>query len=210
MSAKVSFDSFIEDLRAPTGAPGGGAAAAVSASMGCALYQMVAGVTLTLPRFTQGRERLEEIRVTASSLCDQFGELARKDEEAYKAVERAMKMPRATPEEKALRRDAMQDAFKVATLVPLETVETCVSCLGLLQDLLEYGNPNAITDVAVGTLLVDAALRGAAMNAEINLSSIKDPEFLESARRRLTDYRQSAASVWPSLETAAKASGITL
>lgn len=210
MSGRFNLEGFIDDLRAPTGAPGGGAAAAVSASIGCALYQMVAGVTLSLPRFTEGRERLEEIRVAASSLCDEFGELARKDEEAYRAVERALKMPRTTSEEKALRRNAMQDAFKAATAAPLEIAERCVRCFELLPDLLLFGNPNAITDVAVGSLLIDAALRGAVMNAEINLGSIKDSEFVETARGRLAEYRQSATSSWPVLEAAAEGSGITL
>ena len=43
MSANISLSDFIENLRAPSGAPGGGAASAAGASLGCALYQMVAG-----------------------------------------------------------------------------------------------------------------------------------------------------------------------
>ena len=75
----MDLANFMDDLRAPTGAPGGGAAAAVSGAMGCALFQMVAGVTLSLPRFTQGRDRLEEIRQAGETLHKQFLALADED-----------------------------------------------------------------------------------------------------------------------------------
>ena len=206
---KVDLNPFIENLRAPTGAPGGGAASAVSGALGCALYQMVAGVTLSLPRFTEGRERLAGIEKEASRLCDEFQSLSAKDTEAYLAVEAAMKMPRNTPEEKAARRDAMQEAFRGATLVPLEVVDATVSALSLLPDLLKYGNPNAITDVAVGTLLLEAARKGAAMNAEINLGSIKDEEFVKQSRMKLWDAADKAESLLPALREAAKTAGVT-
>ena len=206
---KVDLNPFIESLRAPTGAPGGGAASAVSASLGCALYQMVAGVTLSLPRFTEGRGRLADIKAQATHLCDQFQVLSAKDTEAYLAVEAAMKMPRSTPEEKTARRNAMQEAFRSATAVPLEVVEAVVAALSLLPDLLKYGNPNAITDVAVGTLLLEAARKGASMNAEINLGSIKDQEFVKKSGDKLSAAAATAESLLPALREAAKATGIT-
>ena len=49
----LDLSKFLDDLRAATGAPGGGAAAAVTGAMGCALLQMVSGITLRLPRFTE-------------------------------------------------------------------------------------------------------------------------------------------------------------
>jgi formiminotetrahydrofolate cyclodeaminase len=43
----------------------------------------------------------------------------------------------------------------------------------------EKGNRNAITDAGVSALLIEAAARGAAMNARINLASIDDDTFIE-------------------------------
>lgn len=206
---KVDLNLFIESLRAPTGAPGGGAASAVSASLGCALYQMVAGVTLSLPRFTEGRDRLAEIEEEAIHLCDLFQTLSVKDAQAYSAVEAAMKMPRSTSCEKAARRNAMQDAFRNATVVPLEIVESVVSALTLLRDLLKYGNPNAITDVAVGTLLLEAARKGASMNAEINLGSIRNQEFVKECGEKLSTFATAAESLLLTMKEAAKAAGVT-
>lgn len=206
----MNLTRFIDDLRAPTGAPGGGAAAAVAGAMGCALFQMVAGVTLSLPRFTEGRDKLEEIRVASEILHKRFLSLAGEDANAYKQVEAALKMPRSTSEEKAQRRKAMQDAFVEATESPLETAEAAIEAMGLLPDLLKYGNPNAITDIGVGFLMLDAARRGAAMNAEINLGSIKDEEFKAASSTRLVNARKRAGEHIPELATAMEQAGLTV
>lgn len=207
---RLDLTTFIDELRAPTGAPGGGAASAVAAALGCSLLQMVAGVTLSLPRFTQGRSRLEEIRKSAQELVEVFQDLADEDSSAYRMVESALKMPKDTLEEKAARRKAMQEAFVRATQVPLQVIHKTVEALKLVPDLIEYGNPNAITDVGVGALLLDAARRGAAMNAEINLGSIKDEEFKEKVRRELQSLVEEAQPCLARVKEACEKAGLTL
>lgn len=207
--SKVSLTSFIEDLRAPTGAPGGGAASAVAAALGCSLLQMVAGVTLSLPRFTQGRDRLEEIRKSAETLVEVFEELSAEDSNAYRQVESAMKMPKGSDEEKAARKEAMQKAFIEATKTPLKVVHTAVEALKLVPDLLKFGNPNAITDVGVGALLLDAARRGATMNAEINIGSIKDESFKEEVKRQLDALTHDAEPCLAKVREASMAAGLS-
>lgn len=184
--AKMDLSKFVDDLAAPTGAPGGGAAAAVAGVLGCALIRMVAGNTLSKARFKEGRDRLEEIRKASQELMGKFQDLAIRDTESYMAVEAAMKMPKSTDEEKAARRAAMQEAFKGATLSPLETVREVLEAMSLLPDLVRYGNPNAMTDMAVGALLLDAARRGATMNVQINLGSIEDEEFVAKCKQEIT------------------------
>lgn len=207
--ADVNLSQFIDDLAAPTGAPGGGAASAVAGVLGAALLRMVAGNTLSKARFTEGRDRLEEIRKAAEGLIARFQELTEKDTQAYLGVEAAMKKPKATDEEKAARRAAMQEAFQVATAVPLETMETAISAMSLLPDLAKYGNPNAVTDMGVGGLLLDVARRGATMNIEINLGSLSNEEFVAAAKRKIEDARGSAAKCLASLEAATKAAEIS-
>jgi formiminotetrahydrofolate cyclodeaminase len=80
--------------------------------------------------------------------------------------------------------------------------------MALLPGLLEYGNPNAITDVAVGFLLLEAGAQGAAMNAEINLASIKDEEFKQASVDSLEQARKQVASHKPRLNAALEQSGL--
>ncbi len=189
----MDISNFLRELSAATGVPGGGAAAAVGGAMGCALFQMVAGVTLKSPRFTKGRDVLGEISQTAEKLHTKFLILANEDADAYRQVETAFRMPRSTSEEKNHRKNAIQQAFKGATETPLRTMATCIDAMALLPDLLKYGNPNAITDVAVGFLMLDASIHGASMNAEINLGSIQDEEFKSAANVKLSNITQQAA-----------------
>lgn len=206
--ADLDLAKFIDDLAAPTGAPGGGAASAVAGVLGCALIRMVAGNTLSKARFKEGRDRLEEIRRASQALIGKFQDLTAKDTEAYLAVEAAMKMPRATDEEKEDRRAAMQKAFRGATLTPLDTVENVVAAMALLPDLAKFGNPNAITDMAVGALLLDSARRGASMNVQINLGSINDEAFVKKAQDRLTAAGAAAASCLTAVMEGVKAAGL--
>ncbi len=204
----LDLSNFLDDLRADTSAPGGGAASAVAGAMGCALFQMVAGITLKLPRFTQGRDKLDEIRQAAGRLHARLLALADEDAEAYKGVENAFRLPKATPEEKTRRRKAIQEAFIEATKSPLETVDACIEAMALLPGLLEYGNPNAITDIAVGFVLLEAALSGAAMNAEVNLASVKDEEFKKASAGALKIAREQAVSYRPQLSAALEQAGL--
>jgi glutamate formiminotransferase/formiminotetrahydrofolate cyclodeaminase len=206
--AQMDLSKFVDDLAAPTGAPGGGAAAAVAAVLGCALIRMVAGNTLSKARFKEGRERLEEIRKASQDLIGRFQELAVKDAEAYMAVEAAMKMPKASQEEKAARRAAMQQAFKGATLTPLETVRESLEAMSLLPDLARYGNPNAITDMAVGALLLDAARRGATMNVQVNLGSIDDAGFVAKASEDLAQAASNTQAFLQCVFEGMKAQGL--
>ena len=193
----MSLEQFLEELRAPQGAPGGGAASAMAGAMGCALFQMVAGVTASLPRFAENKDKLEQIHSRSENLYFSLLALTEKDTNAYKQVESALKMPKNTSEEKTARRQAMQCAFRTATEIPLQVVAASLEAMSLVPDLLKYGNPNAITDVCVGVFLLETAVRGASVNAKINLASIKDEEFksqcgekLRSAENDLSKYRE--------------------
>lgn len=200
--ADLNLSRFIDDLAAPTGAPGGGAASAVAGVLGSALIRMVAGNTLSKARFKEGRERLEEIRKTSESLIGRFQDLTAHDTEAYLKVEAAMKMPRLTDEEKAARNDAMQEAFKAASVTPIKTAEAAVEALSLLPDLGRYGNPNALTDMAVGALLLDSARRGASMNVQVNLGAISDEAFVAQAKTTISALKAKASSYMTGVQSA--------
>jgi formiminotetrahydrofolate cyclodeaminase len=46
-----------------------------------------------------------------------------------------------------------------------------------------FGNRNAASDVQVGLELLSAGLRGAKLNVDVNLASIKDETFSAAIRR---------------------------
>jgi formiminotetrahydrofolate cyclodeaminase len=55
----------------------------------------------------------------------------------------------------------------------------------LCQEAVEKGNPNAISDAAVGALLADAALWGGMFNVLINLSALEDKKYVQKMKKEL-------------------------
>ena len=47
-----------------------------------------------------------------------------------------------------------------------------------LAALLEFGNPNSVTDAAVGALCARTAVRGAFLNVKINCGDCQDKDFV--------------------------------
>jgi len=67
------------------------------------------------------------------------------------------------------------------------------------------GNPSASSDVGVGLELLGAGLRGAKLNVEINLGSVKDASYVGKIRGDVEEFQRALAH-----ETAAAARGFHL
>ena len=94
----------------------------------------------------------------------------------------AFRLPKGTDEEKAARAAAIQLAMQAATDAPLEVMRACGDAIEQAAVVAAFGNRNASSDVQVGLELLGAGLRGAKLNVEINLGSVKDAEFVARAR----------------------------
>jgi formiminotetrahydrofolate cyclodeaminase len=121
----------------------------------------------------------------SETLRHQLVDLLEADVEVYTGVSRAYKMPRKTPEEKAARSNAIQEALKGAAQVPMQVAEACVQVLDLCTPAAELGNVNAVSDAGVAALLAEAGLRSAALNVIININSIADATFSSALRSEL-------------------------
>ena len=116
---------------------------------------------------------LEEIRTILLKAIDE-------DSESFIGFMTALKMPKNTEEEKALRKTAMSQALKTASLVPLKVAGQSVRIFKFSRLMLERGNKNAATDAMVSALAARTAAIGALLNVRINLRSIHDPEFVRT------------------------------
>jgi formiminotetrahydrofolate cyclodeaminase len=67
-----------------------------------------------------------------------------------------------------------------------------IRLLDLAESLVREGNQNAITDAAVAALIARSAVIGAVFNVRINLLSIKDATFRDSAKRQAEQLEEKA------------------
>ena len=175
-----TIKDFLEQLAARVPAPGGGAAAALSAAQGAALVGMVARYS-TGEKYAEHRETVERIIAESDELRTAALRLAEDDAAAFTAVADAYKLPRATDEEKAARSAAIAVSLIGAGRPPAAVIALAERVVVLAAELLPVGNPNVISDVAAASEAARAAATTARVNVEINLSGIRD----EQARAEL-------------------------
>jgi len=180
------LENFLEDTASGTPTPGGGSVAALVGSLGAALLCMVANFTVGKPKYKIVEKDVKEILKKTEELKNNLSALIQEDVEAYGKFAQASKMPKETPQMKKKRAQALQKALKEAAEVPWRTAEASFQVIELGQKLLPKGNPNLVTDIAVGVLLAEAALQSAVVNVEINLSFIKDEEYKKEKSKSLS------------------------
>jgi len=173
-----SLRAFFDELASDAPAPGGGGAAAAAGAMGAALVSMVCNLTVGKEKFAAVEDQVGEILNKSEKLRIKLNNMMQEDVEAFNAVMAAYRLPKATPDEKAIRSAAIQNAAKIAALAPLTTAQACAEVIELTQPAAEMGNPNVLSDAGVAALCAQAGLKGAALNVLINLGMIKDESFV--------------------------------
>ncbi len=171
--------------------PGGGSAAALAGATSAALLSMVAGLPKTKTNAPDERTALDAALTELPALRALLTSLVDRDADAYDLVVAAFRKPKATDDEKAARKAAVQDATRVATEIPLETMKACAVLKRIASIVGANGNTNAASDVYVATLLADAAMKGARSNVDINLGGISDPAIAASLKAQADSYEQS-------------------
>jgi formiminotetrahydrofolate cyclodeaminase len=183
---------FTEELASNSPAPGGGSVAAVEGAYGAGLIAMVCELTLGNKKYAEHSERVTRIRGEALRLKDRFLEIVDEDTEAFNLVSAAFGMPKATDEEKALRREAIQNGLKQCCLPPYEVLERANEALLLAKELFEGFNTSTASDLGTGVASLCAAVQGAYMNVMINAGSIKDEEFARKKKEAAEERKITA------------------
>jgi glutamate formiminotransferase / formiminotetrahydrofolate cyclodeaminase len=193
--------AFSDDLSSSAAVPGGGSAAAYAGAMGAGLAAMVGRIA----ERKGPTEATTALITEADNLRADFIRLVDDDSSAYARVAEAMKLPKASDDDKRARTERLQAALLAASRVPLEVAKPSRRLLDLCERTVQSAASATVSDVGVGALLAETALRGAALNVMINLASVKDAaqvkalsEDLDGAvdgadeqRKRITDVVES-------------------
>jgi formiminotetrahydrofolate cyclodeaminase len=179
-------DRSVRDLLAafasadPT--PGGGSASALASAVGASLLQMVASLPKTRSGASEERAALQASAAALAELRRQLVEAVDADTAAYDQVVAAYKLPKASPDEQQSRRTAIQTALRAATDIPLTVMRLSARALEQAEAVASCGHGAAASDVGVGVALLRAGAHGAGLNVDINLGSLSDAAYVESAR----------------------------
>ena len=174
---KLSCQEFLEKLASNAPTPGGGGGAAMAGALAVALTSMVGNLTVGKEKFAQHEAEVQELLAKAEALRLELLNLVNADAEVFNNFMVCYRMPKNTDEEKQARNQAIQNAAKEAAEVPLKIAEACIEIMKLAECIAVIGNPGAITDAAVSSIMARAALRSAVYNVVVNLKLIKDEAY---------------------------------
>jgi len=195
---------FVDEVSRDTPAPGGGSVAALAGALGGALAAMVANLSAGKGEFAQHYEKLCSIADRAQRVKDALVRGVDEDTQAFDSVIEAMRMPKDTEAERAERVQAMEEGYKKATRVPLDTVKLCRDALALCGEMSALADPEMVSDVGTGAHMASAGAHSAAYNVRINLRHISDAGFVQEMREQvkalLTECEEQKAAVLAEVE----------
>jgi formiminotetrahydrofolate cyclodeaminase len=190
MLVDLTIKEYLEKTASNTALPGGGSGAALSAAVAASLVEMVANLTIGKKGFEEVEAQMKIIATRAAKARHKLTEQIDQDSDAYNQVMTAFKLPRETEVQKKLRSEAIQNGLKQAALVPLGVAQDALVIIELARTVVAKGNKNAVTDGAVGVMMARTAAMGALFNVKINLSAIKDSDFVSEVSAQITQLEE--------------------
>lgn len=177
----ASLAAFRDRTASAEPTPGGGSVACVAGVLGSGLLVMAAEIT----HKASPAAELEAWLRDARALIARLAERADHDVACFEGYMRALRLPRATEEERTTRKEALRAAALEATAAPLEAAADMARALELGVGLAKLAKKSVMSDVLAGADLLEGAIRASLRNVDVNLAALGDhPERDAAARQR--------------------------
>lgn len=174
----MNLRQFANETASESPAPGGGSISAYAGALGISLATMVANLSAHKKGWETRWEEFSRWAEKGQQLKDRLLLLVDEDTQAFNRIMDGFALPKSTAEEKAIRKQVIQDATKYAIEIPLQVMRLALESMEMVKVMTAEGNPNSITDAGVGGLCARAAVIGAHMNVLTNAAGLQDKEFL--------------------------------
>lgn len=178
-------EKFNEALTSAAPTPGGGAAAAMAAAMGCSLAIMATQTTLNRKTTTpEIKQKLEPALRKLFALKTQLNHLIQEDGAAYSAYIVAKQLPKENP----TREKAMQDALVYAARVPADSATTAIQCLREIDVIKQDIAPIILSDAYCAQHLLKSAVQCCIENIRANVAFIKDEKVADKLNKQMDSF----------------------
>ena len=174
LDGNLTINEFIEKLGSKDAVPGGGGAAALTASLGISLCKMAANLTVGKKKYADVEERMYEIIAECDKLASEFVSLIQKDADGFLPLSKAYGLPTETEEQKKLKEEILERELVNAAAVPFEIMEKCAEAMLLSAEVAEKGSRLVVSDAACAINTLNSALKCASLNVYINTKYMKD------------------------------------
>ena len=178
--SKKTIIEFANITSSESPAPGGGSISAYCGALGVSLAVMVANLSAHKRGWDDKWEYYSKYGEKGMLLQSQLLDLVDEDTDAFNSIMNAFSLPKDTDEEKKIRNNQIQIATKNAIEVPFRIMKICFDSLEIIEEMVQNGNPNSITDVGVAMHCAKAAINGAYLNVRINCNDLNDKNFVKN------------------------------
>ncbi|MDD2230160.1 MAG: glutamate formimidoyltransferase [Candidatus Cloacimonetes bacterium] len=201
----MKLDAFCDLLSTDAPAPGGGSVAALCTAMSGALSSMVANLTIGKKGYESVQEEAFAIAPIGQDIKLRALQCIDRDTDAFYALMDAMRLPKKTEEEIALRNTTLEHSTQEAILSPLATLKLSLEALHLSARIAKIGNTNALSDAGVAALTALCAAKSANYNILINLVGITDANFKTTVLAETKELMQQCCIIAEEVEQAVTA-----
>lgn len=186
----MNLTEFANETASESPAPGGGSIAAYMGALGISLATMVANLSAHKRGWDNSWEQFSDWAVKGQQYKDALLAKVDEDTHAFNKIMEAFGLPKGSNEEKAARKQAIEEATIYATQVPLKVMELAYDSMEVIKAMAEVGNPNSVTDAGVGALAARSAVKGACLNVKINAAGLNNKKFTEEILQKAADIEQ--------------------
>ena len=196
-----SCREFVEVLASDTPAPGGGGAAALVGSVGAALGNMVASLTVGKKKYAAVEAEIISLKAKCDTLQQELLDQVEADEKNFLPLAKAYAIPKDDPARDA----ALEEGAVLACQTPLKIMELCCEAIDCMAVFAEKGSRLAVSDAGCGAVLCKAAMQAASLNVFTNTKMMKNRSVADALNAKanaiLEKYCPIADQIFASVKT---------
>jgi formiminotetrahydrofolate cyclodeaminase len=180
--SRKTLEGFLSDLSSESGAPGGGAAAALAGALGISLIEMTVRINARRTPNTDKKKfnrKVKWLRWARRTLLDSMD----KDVQAFEKIAALYRKKEKGP--------AWQGALKKGAVVPYQIAEITAGAGHLVREETPRTSAWLVSDLKEATYLLRAAFLSAELNVEANLKEIQDKRLVTRMRKALREMKSN-------------------
>ena len=190
-----SCSQFLEELASKAPIPGGGGAAAYGGAIGMALSNMVGNLTIGKKKYADVEDEVKDLIEKGNKIIEELKFLVDKDGEVFEPLSKAYGLPKNTPEQVKIKEEILEKCSKEACSIPMEIMRKSYEGIEIHKRMGQIGTMIAISDVGCGVVFLKAALISGSLNVMINLSAIKDQEYVKATTEEMDQLLTNGSKI---------------
>jgi len=175
----MNLSAFANETASESPAPGGGSISAYVGALGVSLGTMVANLSAHKRGWDDKWAFFSDWAEKGMVFQKQLLNAVDEDTAAFNKIMDAFALPKSSEDEILIRKKAIHEATINAIEVPFKVMQLAYESMDVMKAMTDIGNPNSVTDAAVGALCARTAVHGAYLNVRINCKDFSDSDYVE-------------------------------